>query len=980
MAEASAAALEVEAHEEGRAEEEEERAEARARAQKLPPPCARAWNATARCLTSLLRTGCEESDNDYGSVDFRDEEVSATRARMDALHLDRMDTRIHVPLVRLDHHDPTNSDLTRRHFGSAVGGNVAHAKLAMDASLARVLPHMVEQEEDGDSSNGKEAGGERLPSQCFGGAAVQLGKWWCARVRWRISHFFSWMLALLVGVATAPMIYLSLGGTRLLWRTRDLALNAARDSGTVAGFGIDAGLSILLAVAATLVTLLAPGSAGSGIPTILGYLNGVRGPTVWQAIRLRAFLGTWIGVTLSAASGGFFGNEGPLIHAAAAFAALTRSMLTRFRGFNTRRYRNEVMNTRSVSFGAACAISALFQAPIAGTFLVVEEIAGSAIPPYVIQQVLFATVCTFYVIDFIRRSFVFGKGVYATPVAFQETCHYRAAEVPAMLIVGCACGLLGAVYTHASLVVVKAMKWARARVANARGPAVGGAWAVAVVAVAIFVCRMVAVYLPLAGWTGCTPATASHMLTNHAGLRSNPTSTEVWSELRAGSHGLCCLPTALENLFVASVDNFKAPTNFTILARSGGIQRDTEFVGNVRVLRQAYFKEDAVEQGLTLMGPSGVLPYSLRRLNCPPGHYSALHSLLGTYIDDAVRSVLVRGVPYLYDWPSLLLAAMFYMILSPVMQGLELPQGTLLPTLFIGGCIGRAIGLGLRMTPEASKFGSSPVADPWSAPSLAWDTSPDVIAPPWALADPGFFAIIGAAAFLGSVCRIPLTTSVLMTELVNASYLFPPIALTSFLACFVSGWFDGASGGIYHLMVHKVLHMPYLDPDPIASQWAAHTAVRDVMATPVVTVPEWATAAQIASILREAALRGLDCNGFPVVASDGQLVGLVNKGELFLIFPSLEKGNETKEGDEDDEEDEDEEEEEEEDAKDAAKDIRSRVLHRPVFTVEPHWTCLAARLLIQRIGIRHLVVAAGGRPVGMLTRKDIAEPPANKTR
>ena len=219
-------------------------------------------------------------------------------------------------------------------------------------------------------------------------------------------------------------------------------------------------------------------------------------------------------------------------------------MLTRFRGFNTRRYRNEVMNTRSVSFGAACAISALFQAPIAGTFLVVEEIAGSAIPPYVIQQVLFATVCTFYVIDFIRRSFVFGKGVYATPVAFQETCHYRAAEVPAMLIVGCACGLLGAVYTHASLVVVKAMKWARARVAKARGPAVGGAWAVAVVAVAIFVCRMVAVYLPLAGWTGCTPATASHMLTNHAGLRSNPTSTEVWSELRAGSHGLCCPPLA----------------------------------------------------------------------------------------------------------------------------------------------------------------------------------------------------------------------------------------------------------------------------------------------------------------------------------------------------------------------------------------------------------------------------------------------------
>jgi H+/Cl- antiporter ClcA len=59
-------------------------------------------------------------------------------------------------------------------------------------------------------------------------------------------------------------------------------------------------------------------AAGSGIPEVKCYLNGIKIPGV---VRLKTLLCKTMGVTMSVAGGLAVGKEGPMIHSGAAVAA-----------------------------------------------------------------------------------------------------------------------------------------------------------------------------------------------------------------------------------------------------------------------------------------------------------------------------------------------------------------------------------------------------------------------------------------------------------------------------------------------------------------------------------------------------------------------------------------------------------------------------------------------------------------------------------
>uniref|UniRef100_A0A3B3X9C6 Chloride channel protein n=1 Tax=Poecilia mexicana TaxID=48701 RepID=A0A3B3X9C6_9TELE len=69
---------------------------------------------------------------------------------------------------------------------------------------------------------------------------------------------------------------------------------------------------------ASLLVLIEPVAAGSGIPEIKSYLNGVKIPGI---VRLRTFLCKAAGVLFSVAGGLFVGKEGPMIHSGAIVGA-----------------------------------------------------------------------------------------------------------------------------------------------------------------------------------------------------------------------------------------------------------------------------------------------------------------------------------------------------------------------------------------------------------------------------------------------------------------------------------------------------------------------------------------------------------------------------------------------------------------------------------------------------------------------------------
>ena len=76
-----------------------------------------------------------------------------------------------------------------------------------------------------------------------------------------------------------------------------------------------------------------PRAAGSGIPELKAYLNGVHVPGL---LTIRTFLAKSIGVSFAIASGLFAGKEGPFIHVGAAIgggvSGLGSESITRWEG------------------------------------------------------------------------------------------------------------------------------------------------------------------------------------------------------------------------------------------------------------------------------------------------------------------------------------------------------------------------------------------------------------------------------------------------------------------------------------------------------------------------------------------------------------------------------------------------------------------------------------------------------------------------
>ncbi|KAI6210761.1 Chloride channel and Cystathionine beta-synthase domain containing protein [Aphelenchoides besseyi] len=128
---------------------------------------------------------------------------------------------------------------------------------------------------------------------------------------------------------------------------------------------------VLVAIASLLVLHVSAPAAGSGIPLIKSFLNGVHIPGVDT---LKTLLAKATGVAASVAGGLAVGKEGPMIHSGAAVASLIsqgqfgKKKLKYFEDF-----RNDREKRDFVSAGAAAGVAAAFGAPIGGVLFSLEE-------------------------------------------------------------------------------------------------------------------------------------------------------------------------------------------------------------------------------------------------------------------------------------------------------------------------------------------------------------------------------------------------------------------------------------------------------------------------------------------------------------------------------------------------------------------------------------------------------------------------------
>ncbi|ORX38562.1 chloride channel [Kockovaella imperatae] len=209
--------------------------------------------------------------------------------------------------------------------------------------------------------------------------------------------------------------------------------------------------------------------------------------------------------------------------------------------------------------------------------------------------------------------------------------------------------------------------------------------------------------------------------------------------------------------------------------------------------------------------------------------------------------------------------------LTIITFGIKLPAGIFIPSLAVGACFGRIVGLAM----EYVEF-SYPS---WGIFEICKDEACIV---------PGLYAMIGAAATLAGVTRTTVSLAVIVLELTNTLNYVVPVMLGVLVAKTVA---DGLEKkGIYDLVI-DLNQLPYLDSKG-EYLWGKRQ-VLDVADTdvPYLRADKLHTVRSLTGKLLELVRLGMEDTGFPVlvkehVENDGRaftalrIVGFLGMNEL----------------------------------------------------------------------------------------------------
>ncbi|KAF5362525.1 hypothetical protein D9756_002456 [Leucocoprinus leucothites] len=213
----------------------------------------------------------------------------------------------------------------------------------------------------------------------------------------------------------------------------------------------------------------------------------------------------------------------------------------------------------------------------------------------------------------------------------------------------------------------------------------------------------------------------------------------------------------------------------------------------------------------------------------------------------------------------LLLTAAMKFLFTAWTFGMMIPAGIFLPTIAIGACLGRAVGLitqsVYRLYPMAAVFLSCP---------------PD---PSIRCISPGFYAVIGAAGMLGGVTRMTISLVVILFELTGALSHVLPIMIVVMTA----KWVGDALGtdGIYATWI-SMHRYPWLPPVDFKDTKKATGESIMKSVDRLVKIEDGAiTVGELEHLLTR-----FGHSGFPVVTGP-DLVGYVSREKLSAFLDTL---------------------------------------------------------------------------------------------
>lgn len=261
--------------------------------------------------------------------------------------------------------------------------------------------------------------------------------------------------------------------------------------------------NLIFASIAWSTVYLEPLAAGSGIPEIKCYLNGLNIPGI---VRMRTLLCKAFGIIFACSSGLPLGKEGPMVHAGAVIAAGVSQGKSNVMGCDTsfskfQDFRNDREKRDFVACGTAAGVAAAFGAPIGGVLFSLEESASFWSTKLTWRCFFCAmmTVFTIYVIS--SANSYFGHSDNTAMFSFGEffslkgeKSNYAVWELFLFVGIGLLGGLIGAcfIFSHSLM-----FRWRKARLSSRF-------WQFIEVLVIAGLMTLVAFFVPLV-WSKCTP-------------------------------------------------------------------------------------------------------------------------------------------------------------------------------------------------------------------------------------------------------------------------------------------------------------------------------------------------------------------------------------------------------------------------------------------------------------------------------------------
>lgn len=278
---------------------------------------------------------------------------------------------------------------------------------------------------------------------------------WRSRKKLEIFQYvvLKWTLALLIGLLTGLVGFFNnlavenIAGFKFLL-TSKLMIN----QNYYQAFATFAGINVFLGVcAAALCAYIAPAAAGSGIPEVKAYLNGIDSHSILAPSTLFVKI---FGSILGCAAGFVVGKEGPMVHTGACIANLlgqggSRKYHLTWRWL--RYFKNDRDRRDLITCGAAAGVAAAFRAPVGGVLFALEEAAS-----WWRSALLWRTFFTTAVVAVVLRSLIgfcrsgncglFGEGGLIMFDINSTIPDYNMVDLLAVTLIGVVGGILGSLY------------------------------------------------------------------------------------------------------------------------------------------------------------------------------------------------------------------------------------------------------------------------------------------------------------------------------------------------------------------------------------------------------------------------------------------------------------------------------------------------------------------------------------------------------